>query len=66
MWQFDGKTDYIKAARMRLADAYELLEHPSSPDPPEADRLPDPGVRHLRGALYLAGYAIEFALKATC
>jgi HEPN domain-containing protein len=64
VWQFDGVTDYIKAARLRLADALELFEHPTSQVAQGGDRLPHEGVRHLRGALYLAGYAVECALKA--
>lgn len=43
---------------MRLNDALELLETPSlQPKVHGADR------RHLRGACYLAGYAVECALK---
>ncbi len=64
MWQFDGITDYIKAARLRLADAHELLQPPSALDVPGECDLPDSTVRHLRGALYLAGYAVECSLKA--
>jgi hypothetical protein len=64
MWRYDRKTDYIKAGRMRLADARELLEAPTSSESAEEPRLPHRGSRHLRGALYLAGYAIECALKA--
>jgi HEPN domain-containing protein len=57
--QFDRITDYIKAAPRRLADARELLQDPTY------DRdAPDAQHRHLRGAVYLSGYAVEFALKA--
>jgi hypothetical protein len=57
--QFDSLADYLEAAPKRLADAWELLEQPSR------DReAPDAGHRHLRAAIYLAGYAVECALKA--
>jgi HEPN domain-containing protein len=51
--------DFVSAAPQRLADAEELLQMPSL-RPNEADA----GHRHLRGAVYLAGYAVECALKA--
>ena len=59
MAEYDGKTQYTKAAVKRLRDAEELLEHPSlAPRASGAER------RHLRGSIYLAGYAIECVLKA--
>ena len=58
-WQFDLISDYIKVAPKRLRDAERLLEHGEL----EAGQ-PGAGHRHLRGALYLAGYAVECALKA--
>ena len=59
MHRFDTLEDYLNAGRMRLRDAQELLEQPSYyPD----DKLA--ATRHLRGAVYLAGYAVECALKA--
>ena len=57
--RFDGITHYIKAAPRRLADARELLQHPTY-----EKGARDAGHRHLRGAAYLAGYAVECALKA--
>lgn len=59
MLEFDSIGDYVKAGPRRLADAKELLEQPTlEPDAPDAAH------RHLRGAVYLAGYAVECALKA--
>jgi hypothetical protein len=57
--QFDRISDYVEAAPKRLADARELLAWPTV----DADG-PDAAHRHLRGAVYLAGYAVECALKA--
>jgi len=57
--EFDRTTDYVKAGPRRLADALELLEQPSR-DPEGSDAAH----RNLRGAAYLAGYAVECALKA--
>src|SRR5438270_7888255 len=52
-------SDYIKCAPRRLKDAEELLELPTAdPQRSDADR------RHLRGSMYLAGYAVECLLKA--
>jgi hypothetical protein len=51
--------DYLKAAPKRLDDARELLEAPTW----RADRE-DALHRHLRAAVYLAGYVVECALKA--
>lgn len=59
MWQSDRLSDYMEAGRMRLQDAQELLQPPTL--------LPDDKTaltRHLRGAVYLVGYAVECALKA--
>ncbi len=59
MWQSDKLSDYAEAGRMRLRDAQELLQPPTF--------LPDDKMaltRHLRGAVYLAGYAVECALRA--
>ena len=57
--EYDGLTDFIKAGRRHLADARELLEMPTY-----RPSAPDAGHRHLRAAIYLAGYAVECALKA--
>jgi len=59
MPEHDRTEDYLEAGPKRLADARELLQ------PPTLDsRAADAGHRHLRGAAYLAGYAVECALKA--
>ena len=57
--KFDGHSEFLKAAPKRLKDARELLEAPSL-DPNAADAT----YRHLCGAYYLAGYAVECVLKA--
>ena len=57
--EFDSITEYVKVAPKRLADARELLEQPTW----QSD-APDAVYRHLRAAIYLAGYVIECALKA--
>src|SRR4051794_32059413 len=55
----DRLSDFVKSAPRRLKDAEELIEHPTAdPQRSDADR------RHLRGAMYLAGYAVECLLKA--
>lgn len=55
----DTIRDYRRTAAQRLADAKELLEPPTlDPQRSDADR------RHLRGAMYLAGYAAECLVKA--
>ncbi len=52
-------SDFIKIGQQRLKDAEELMEKPT------ADfRRSDAESRHLRGAMYLAGYAVECLLKA--
>jgi hypothetical protein len=56
--KFDGHSELLKAAPKRLRDAQELLEAPSR-DP----RAADAAYRHLCAAHYLAGYAVECALK---
>jgi hypothetical protein len=59
MHPFDTLSDYLGAGRMRVVDAQELLQPPTF--------LPEDRAaltRHLRGAVYLAGYAVECALKA--
>lgn len=57
--EFDGITAYVKVAPKRLEDAWELLEQPTW----QSDAS-DAAYRHLRAAIYLAGYVIECALKA--
>ena len=55
----DTIQDYKRSAVRRLEDARELLEPPTL-DPQRSDA----GRRHLRGAMYLAGYAAECLVKA--
>ena len=58
MAEYDGISQYRKAAARRLKDAQELLQPPSiEPNEQGAD------TRHLRAAVYLAGYAVECILK---
>ena len=58
MADYDGKSQYRKVAARRLKDAQELLQPPSiDADEQGAD------TRHLRAAVYLAGYAVECILK---
>lgn len=59
MAEFDGVSDYLKSAPRRLQDALELLQTPTL-HPYRSDAE----TRHLRGAVYLAGYAVEAVLKA--
>ena len=55
----DTIQDYKRSAVRRLEDAKELLENPTlNPQRSDADS------RHLRGAMYLAGYAVECLVKA--
>ncbi len=55
----EGIADFMKSGPRRLRDAEELLTEPRvNPNSSDADR------RHLRGAMYLAGYAVECMLKA--
>ena len=56
--RYDGHSDLRKAALKRLRDAQELLQAPTL-DPQSSDALR----RHLCGAYYLAGYAVECILK---
>lgn len=55
----DTIQDYRRSATRRLEDAKELLQPPTL-DPERSDSKR----RHLRGAMYLAGYAVECLLKA--
>jgi hypothetical protein len=55
----DTIDDYRRAARFRLQDARELLMPPSY-----EEQRSDADWRHRRGAMYLAGYAVECLLKA--
>lgn len=55
----DRLSDFVKSGPLRLKDAIELMEMPSS----DTQRS-DAAKRHLRCAMYLAGYAIECLLKA--
>jgi hypothetical protein len=58
MAEYDGISQYRKAAARRLKDAQELLQSPSTdPNTKGAD------TRHLRAAVYLTGYAVECILK---
>ena len=55
----DTVQEYRRSGARRLEDARELLEPPTfDPQRSDAER------RHLRGAMYLAGYAVECLLKA--
>ena len=58
MLEYDGISELWKAAPKRLADARELLQAPTR----EMKRS-DQSIRHLRGAVYLSGYAVECILK---
>ncbi len=58
MAEYDDIIHFRKAGLQRLRDAEELLQPPSiTPNVSEAS------TRHLRGAMYLAGYGIECVLK---
>jgi hypothetical protein len=59
MPEHDGVSEYRKVAQQRLDDARELLEPPS-----RQSRIGNPSLRHLRAAMYLAGYSVECIL--TC
>ena len=59
MAEFDGISEYLKAAIQRLEDALELLQPPTL-----YPNRSDAKTRHLRGAMYLAGYALECIIKA--
>ncbi len=56
--RYDGHSQLVKAGPRRLQDAQELLETPTL----EPNRS-DAQYRHLCGAHYLAGYAVECLLK---
>lgn len=57
--RFDSLSDFRKAAWHRLRDAKELMVRPSlATNESGWDR------RHLRGAMYLAGYTVECIVKA--
>jgi hypothetical protein len=57
--EFSKIADQRKAAFKRLRDAVKLLNCPPGDD----DWLEEKGL-HARGAMYLAGYAVECKLKA--
>ena len=59
MPRHDGASEYRKVAQHRLHDAQELLEAPTL-----SVKVGNPETRHQRGAMYLAGYAVECILKA--
>lgn len=59
MLEYDGISELIKAAPKRLADGRELLQKPSR----NANHS-GAETRHLVGAVYIAGYAVEAILKA--
>jgi len=55
----ETEADFRQLAPMHLANAYKLLERPAS-SLCDCARCEE----HVRGAMYLAGYAIELILKA--
>ena len=55
---YDGFSEFLKAAPKRLNDAWELLEAPS-----RNRDASDAAYRHVCAAYYLAGYAVECILK---
>jgi len=57
--QYDGYSELVGAAPKRLADAKRLVEAL-----PASVTDSDAAYRHLCGAYYLAGYAVECVLKA--
>jgi hypothetical protein len=58
MAKLENQAEYALASQQQLRDAAELLE------PPTLDPTgPDAMTRHLVGAMYLAGYAVECRLK---
>jgi len=59
MNRFDRISDFLKNAPKRLADARELMDSPTV-NPSQSDAQ----IRHLRAAMYLAGYGVECMLKA--
>jgi hypothetical protein len=58
MAKLENQAEYALASQQQLRDAAELLEPPTL-DPSSPDAL----TRHLVGAMYLAGYAVECSLK---
>ncbi len=52
-------SDFVKSSPRRFQDALELMEQPTA-----SGTRSDAATRHLRGAMYLAGYAVELLLKA--
>lgn len=58
MGKLETQPEYALASQQQLRDAAELLQPPSL-DPTSPDAL----TRHLVGAMYLAGYAVECSLK---
>ncbi|MCE5240368.1 hypothetical protein LLH23_18030 [bacterium] len=58
MAKLETQAEYQLASQQQLRDAAELLQPPSL-DPGGADAM----TRHLVGAMYLAGYAVECGLK---
>lgn len=54
----ESEPEYALASQQQLRDASELLEPPTL-DPTGCDAM----TRHLVGAMYLAGYAVECGLK---
>lgn len=59
MAEYDGISQFRKVAPRHLRDAEELLQPPSL-----APQERGAAGRHLRAAVYLAGYAVECILKA--
>jgi len=55
----DTAEQYRRVALRRLEDAHELMEVPTR-NPARSDAK----TRHIRGAVYLSGYAIECLLKS--
>ncbi len=58
MSTFDSISDFVKSGPKRFDDATELIEVPTS-----NAATSDARSRHLRGAMYLAGYGIECLVK---
>jgi len=55
----DRLSDFVKSGPRRVKDAEELMATPSMDN-----QRSDAPTRHLRGAMYLAGYGVECLLKA--
>lgn len=58
MTEYNSISHYARVAPQRLQDAEELLQPPSLPVRSKQEQS-----RHLRGAVYLAGYSVECVLK---